>query len=77
MAKKVARSRTSKRAKADPCAPLRKRVAAIEEEIRELQDFLPEAPPSQRPRIRATIKRLREVLLQLARLLRECERNQQ
>jgi formate dehydrogenase maturation protein FdhE len=76
MAKKSVRSRTTKRAKADPCAPLRKRVTAIEEQIRELQDFLPEAPPSQRPRIRATITRLREVSRQLARLLRECERNQ-
>jgi len=66
--------KTSRAANVDPCRGIRNRIDMVSEQIQELQDFLPEAPPSQRVIIRATIKKLRELLLRLRQALRECER---
>jgi predicted component of type VI protein secretion system len=76
MAKKATRSRKTARAANDPCARIRRRVDMVEGQIQELQDFLPEAAPSQRPSIRAAIQQLRALLRQLLSALRACERNQ-
>jgi hypothetical protein len=58
----------------DPCAGLRKRVAASEARLAELLKFLKEAPISERPRIREEIKQERAILRRLTVLLRACER---
>jgi len=69
MAKKKAAKRT-----VDPCAGIRKRLKTVEDQIQELRDFLPEAPPSERRRIQAVIARLQELLRGLVRDLARCER---
>jgi hypothetical protein len=80
MAKKGTRAkkarRTAKRRQADPCKAIRQRIAMVQDQIQELVDFLPEAPPSLRARIRSAIAHLRELLRRLRSALRECERNQ-
>lgn len=47
----------------------------IEKQIEDLREFLPEAPPRERPRIKAAIKRLEILLRGLQSALRECEQN--
>ena len=68
MAKRTRRARA-----ADPCQRIRDRVAATEERIQELVDFLPEAPPNQRKIIREIIARQRQLLRLLLAQLARCE----
>jgi hypothetical protein len=70
----MAKRRRRRARAADPCQPIRDRIEAVEEQIQELTDFLPEAPPNQRARIRAIIARLRQLLRLLLAQLRQCER---
>lgn len=60
----------------DKCQPIRDNIDAVERNIQDLEDFLPEAPPPLRPRIRAQIKREKQVLARLKKQLRDCERGQ-
>jgi hypothetical protein len=73
MAKKTTRSKKTARRAKDPCAPLRKRIAMVTKQIEDLREFLPEAPPSERPRINAAIRRLEILLRGLLTALRKCE----
>jgi len=69
MAKKTRSTR-----RADPCARIRARLGSVQEQIQQLRDFLPEAPPAERKRIQAAIKRLQALAQGLVRDLARCEK---
>lgn len=59
----------------DRCQPIRDDVANCRKTISELEDFVPEAPPSLKRTILERIKREKAHLTQLTRALRICERS--
>lgn len=57
---------------ADPCADEQERLDAMETQIRELEDLLPELPPNERPRVRATLERMGREANRLNAALSRC-----
>ena len=52
----------------------RLRLNTVQEQVQELRDFLPEAPPAERKRIQAAIQRLQVLARMLVRDLARCEK---
>ena len=69
MAKKTRRTMRT-----DPCKRIRVRLNTVQGQIGDLKDFLPEAPPPERKKILAAIKRLEMLAQALARDLARCEK---
>ena len=56
----------------DPCRAQRARVARSEEKLLEMEDRLPDTPPSQRPRLEEQIRAERARLAGFLRRLADC-----
>jgi hypothetical protein len=59
----------------DKCQPIRDRIDALEQSIRDLEELLGEVTSSQKPRVRALIRTQKMLLTRAQRELAACERS--